>query len=65
MGTINWGEYMNRLAIAFNTIDHMLKNNQKYGLNHNEISALEDAQKAILTIETLGLSLKNDDVNIT
>ena len=51
---------MNHLVIAYNTIEKMIENQQHYNLLVDDITALKDAQKAILAIELLGLSQKND-----
>ena len=51
---------MERLAISYNSIEKMIQNKEHYNLSFDDISALKDAQKAILTIETLGLSQKSD-----
>lgn len=55
---------MDRLAIAYNTIEKMIQNQECYKLNFDNISALKDAQKAILAIETLGLSQKMIGIGI-
>lgn len=56
---------MNRLAIAYRKIDEIIQTQQQHGLNSDDITALEDAQKAILLIEMLGLSQKSNDKNFT
>ena len=56
---------MNRLATTYNRINEILQNQQHHNLTSDDILALKEAQKAILVIETLGLSLKNDDNSIT
>jgi len=55
---------MNHLAIAYVRISRLLQNQEQHNLNSDDVLALENAQKAILTIEMLGLELENNEINI-
>ena len=51
---------MNPYSTSYKYIDDIIKLQQEYNLSEQEIIALETAQKALLLVELLGLSLQTE-----
>ena len=56
---------MNNIAAAFKHLSDLIDTAQKHELSSQQIEALETAQKALLVIELLGISIQYENTTAT